>query len=79
MNAIQWLKQKLAAKKITPAQTDQKKQLMRVFTPPGYIAFFFKNICVVARSEREARRQYEILLRKEVKLMAGDKDKLHGK
>lgn len=52
--------------KVTDTQTN-----VRVLCPKGYIAYFFKNVVVVSTNERQARRQYENLLRKEIKLEAG--------
>jgi hypothetical protein len=51
--------------------TDNKTNL-RVLCPKGYAAYFFKNVVIVAPNERDARRQYEYMLRKEIKLQAGE-------
>lgn len=56
-----------------------EKQKVRVFCPKGLIAYFFKDIVIVAPDERAARRQYEAMLKKEIKLRVGESMKADGK
>jgi hypothetical protein len=72
MKLLQWLtsKKKQAAPATEPAP---EKELVRVFCPPGLHAYFFKNIVIVAMNERQAKRRYEQMLRKEINLVAGQK------
>ena len=55
-----------------PVSTAHNK--IRVLTPTGLIAYFFKNVVVIATNERSARRIYEHMLRKEIKLISGEKN-----
>ena len=50
----------------------ENKKKVRVFCPKGLIAYFFKDVVIVAPDERAARRQYEAMLKKEIKLRVGE-------
>lgn len=47
----------------------KEHQSIRVFCPNGLIPYFFKNVVIVATDERAARREYERMLRKEIKTL----------
>jgi hypothetical protein len=57
---------------------NEPKQKVRVFCPKGLMAFFFKDIVIVAPDARAARRQYEAMLKKEIKLRLGESMQNNG-
>lgn len=48
-------------------QATRKEMPFAIWTPSGYIAYFFGRDVVVARNERDARRQYLQILKTKIR------------